>query len=270
MSEPPVTVRAAHDSGPGNLPPYRVVIHATCPNVGYPAASAPGTALGTARYFASANAKGSAHYVCDPGAEQHCVPDNYIAWHAPPNPHSIGIEICSEGGDYPKSYTRDQWLSSAVWPAVLRAAQRTRELCIRHRIPLVRVSAANLRAGAHGICGHVDVSHAYGQSSHSDPGSAFPWAEFMNAVTLSNATGDDMNLGDPLPDYYTSKQGDTLSVGNTMAWGTAHAANARDRATEARDAARATGLALAAMRGELDEMKAQLATIVAILAKKTP
>lgn len=183
MAEPPITLHAIHDDGPGNLTPTRIVIHATCPNIGYPKASAAGLARSTANYFTSKAAGGSAHYVVDPDDEQHSVADAHIAWHAPPNPHSIGIEICAEGGDYPRSYTRDQWLSPQVWPAVERAAARTAELCDRHGIPKVRLSVADLLAGRHGICGHVDVSNAWHQSAHSDPGPAFPWAEFMDAVT---------------------------------------------------------------------------------------
>lgn len=269
MSEPPITTRAAHDDGTGNAPPSRVVIHATCPNIGYPMASGPGTALGTARYFATAAAGGSAHYVCDGGEEQHCVPDDVIAWHAPPNSHSIGIEICAEGGDYPKSYSRAQWLSDAVWPGVLRAAARARELCLRYNIPVVKLTPADLLAGKHGICGHVDVSHAYAQSSHSDPGPAFPWNEFMAAVTQSQGAAE-VQLSDRLPNLFTGDPKDTLSVGETMAWGTAHGANARDRATEARDAARATGLALAAMRADVADLKAQLTAVAAALAKLSP
>ena len=46
--EPPISRRAVHNSGAGNLPIRRVVIHATCPGVGYPAASKKGAASGTA------------------------------------------------------------------------------------------------------------------------------------------------------------------------------------------------------------------------------
>jgi hypothetical protein len=187
MAEPPVTLMAAHTSGPLAMPVTRIVIHATCPSVGYPAASAPGAALGTARYFAQAGSGGSAHYVEDPTTEAHCVPDNITGWHAPPNGNSIGIEICAEGGDYALSYTRDQWLSPQVWPAVQRAAARTRELCERFGVPMTKVDAAGLLNGAHGICGHVDVSQAWHQSSHSDPGPQFPWPEFLAEV---NNTGD--------------------------------------------------------------------------------
>lgn len=189
MAEPSVGVRATFSSRSAgdNLPPSRVVIHATCPSVGYPRASAAGTALSTARYFASAAAGGSAHYIVDIAGEQHCVPDNTQAYHAPPNPRSIGIEICAEGGNYSLSYTRAQWLSPEVWPAVALAAARTREVCQRFGIPLVRVNATDLLAGQKGICGHTDVSQAFHQSTHSDPGPEFPWLEFMAAVTGGTA-----------------------------------------------------------------------------------
>jgi N-acetylmuramoyl-L-alanine amidase len=180
MAEPPITIRARYSSFArgDNANPTRVVIHATSPNVGYPRASAAGLALGTARYFASAAAGGSAHYIVDVAGEQHCVPDDTIAYHAPPNGRSIGIEICAES-----FYSRTQWLSPQVWPAVVRAASRTAELCARFRIPAVRVGPAQLRAGARGVTGHIDISNAFGQTSHTDPGPSFPWNEFMAAVT---------------------------------------------------------------------------------------
>lgn len=182
MAEPPITLRAIHDSGPLAMPINRIVIHATCPTIGYPAASAAGQAMATARYFQTAAAGGSAHYVCDVATETHCVPDNVVSWHAPPNDHSIGIEICAEGGAYGMSYTRDQWLSPQVWPAVQRAAARTAELCTRFGLPVVKLNAADLLAGKRGICAHVDVSTAWKQSTHSDLGKAFPWPEFLAAV----------------------------------------------------------------------------------------
>ncbi|MCW2765940.1 MAG: hypothetical protein JWO11_1899, partial [Nocardioides sp.] len=95
MSEPPITRRAVHDSGGGNTPVRRIVIHATCPGIGYPHASKKGAASGTAKYFQMRSSGGSAHYIYDSSRrEEHCVPDKIIAWHAPPNSHSIGIEIC--------------------------------------------------------------------------------------------------------------------------------------------------------------------------------
>jgi hypothetical protein len=118
------------------------------------------------------------------------VPEDTQAYHAPPNAHSLGIEITAEGGDYPKNYSRDEWLSPQVWPAVQRAATRARDLCDRYGLPLVKLTPADLLAGKKGICGHVDVSQAWHQTNHTDPGPNFPWDRFMAEV--QNPQEDDM------------------------------------------------------------------------------
>lgn len=161
-----------------NLPVDRIVIHSTAPpGVPYPRASAAGQARSTAEYFASSSAGGSAHRVVDVATSLVCVPDEAIAWHAPPNPRSVGIEICSQ-----PSYTREQWLSPTVWPAVARAATATLEIAARHNVPLRRIGPAELRAGERGVTGHVDVSTTWRQSDHWDPGPNFPWPEFMTLL----------------------------------------------------------------------------------------
>jgi hypothetical protein len=200
MSEPSITRQAIHVSTGSNLPVYRIVIHATCPNLGFPAASAAGTCAGTAAYFTSQSSGGSAQYIEGVEREDHCVADAAIAWHAPPNIHSIGIEITADGGNVsafnPPShaYTRTQWLSPQVWPAVVRAASRTRELCLRLSVPIVLLSAADLVAGKHGVCGHDDVSAAWHQTNHSDPGPNFPWAEFMALVMGSTVPTPEVDM----------------------------------------------------------------------------
>jgi hypothetical protein len=37
----------------------------------------------------------------------------------------------------------------------------------------------------------VDVSQAFHQSTHSDPGPGFPWPEFMSVVTAGETTSED-------------------------------------------------------------------------------
>lgn len=194
MAEPSVTIRAVYSSfmAGDNANPTRIVVHATCPTLWHPVASAAGQALSTARYFAGGTAGGSAHYIVDIAGEQHCVPDDTMAYHAPPNQRSIGIEICADGGlatpNYPYPYTREQWLSPQVLPALRRAAERVSELCARHGIPPIRIGPTALRNGSRGICGHVDVSAAWRQTDHSDPGPNFPWPEFMALVTGGRVT----------------------------------------------------------------------------------
>lgn len=194
MAEPPVTVRAFHVTAGTNLPVTRIVVHATCPpKMPGTTSSSAGQAHATAEYFTSAGAGGSAHYVVDVAGEEHCLEENRIAWHAPPNEHSVGIEICGQS-----TYTRAEWLSDAVWPAVARAASRVADLCARYNIPAVRLIAADLLAGRHGICGHNDVTQAWHQSDHTDPGPDFPWDRFITAVTGAPPSAP-FPQGDDLP-----------------------------------------------------------------------
>lgn len=56
----------------------------------------------------------------------------------------------------------------------------------KHRIdgfPLVKIGPEQLRAGAKGICGHVDVTYAWRQTDHTDPGPQFPWDTLLADVT---------------------------------------------------------------------------------------
>lgn len=176
MAEP--YIEASYHGGTGNTPPTRLVIHATCPGIGYPAASAAGQATATARYFAGPNPGGSAHHVADVTTIVRCLPDDTIAYHAPPNARSLGYEVCGEA-----SYSREQWLSDAVWPAVQRTAAQVKADAATYGIPLVKLTVADLLAGKQGVCGHVDVSQAWHQSDHTDPGPGFPWDRFMALLT---------------------------------------------------------------------------------------
>jgi hypothetical protein len=184
MPEPKVSLRAVHRSSGSNLPVTRIVIHCTCPpNVPYAAASAAGKARGTAQYFTQQNAGGSAHYVIDIEAEEHCLEDAAIAWHAPPNQHSIGIEICGQA-----FYTREQWLSPQVKPALDRAAARTADLCQRFSLPVAWLGVADLKAGRKGVTSHANVSAAFKQSDHTDPGPNFPADVFIGMVAAALGT----------------------------------------------------------------------------------
>jgi hypothetical protein len=178
VAEPAVTVQAFHASDGSNLPVTRVVIHATCPpDVPYPTASAAGKARSTADYFTGEGSGGSAHYVMDVAGEEHCIGEDRIAWHAPPNQHSIGIEICGQA-----SYTSEQWLSPDVLPAVQRAADRVADICQRYGLPVEWLSVADLEAGKKGITSHANVAAAWKQSDHTDPGDAFPADQFVAMV----------------------------------------------------------------------------------------
>lgn len=171
----------AHSSGTGNLPINRIVIHCTAGN------DAKG-AQGTARYFRDPNASGSAHYIVDSDESIQCAHDNVVCWHAPPNTHSLGIEMeCSLANRGQGHWTRADHIAM-----MHRTAKLTAQKCLQHNVPVVKLDPADLRAGRHGICGHWDVTLAFGQSSHTDPEKYFPWTPFMGWVHEEYAaiTGD--------------------------------------------------------------------------------
>lgn len=165
-----------HGGGQGSV--SRIVIHGTV------SPTVKGGARAVARYFQSPSTGGSAHYVVDPGEIVQCVKEGTVAYHAPPNTGSIGIELCD-----PQKGVSSRW-GDAGHEAMLRLAARlTREVAARWGVPLRRLSVTDLKAGKRGICGHVDVANAWHQTDHSDPGGSFPWAHFMDLV---NGEDDDM------------------------------------------------------------------------------
>lgn len=181
---------AAHDSGPGNKPIHRIVIHSTV------SPCVPGGARAIAEYFRSPSAGGSAHYVVDPSEVVQVVLDGTIAWHAPPNDHSLGIEMC----DYPSSLSLDHWkgktpdeiehgtrknplrhLEANHRKMLRRTAKLTAQLCLAYGVPVRFLTAAQLVAGEHGVTTHAEVSRAFHQSTHWDPG-LWPKRAFMRQV----------------------------------------------------------------------------------------
>jgi hypothetical protein len=159
-----------HQSGP-NGPITRIVIHGTC------SGTHQGGAMENAHYFQQDTAGGLAHYVVDPGEIVQCCAEDTACWHAPPNHGSIGIELCD-----PQTGPAARWQSPQDEAMLHLAAQLVVEIAARTGVPLVRIGPADLRAGKHGICGHVDVTDAFHQSSHTDPGPDFPWSHFMDLV----------------------------------------------------------------------------------------
>lgn len=164
-------IAAAHHSGTQDRV-TRIVIHGTV------SPCVPGGAVNVARYFQTAGAGGSAHYVVDPNETVSCLKETVIGWHAPPNTGSIGIELCD-----PQKGASARWADANHEAMLERAAALVREVAARWHVPLTKLTVAQVKAGKHGVCGHVDVSKAFGQTDHTDPGTGFPWAHFMNLVT---------------------------------------------------------------------------------------
>lgn len=174
----------AKHSGMGNKPINRVVIHsAVMP-----------CEPGRARQLADMNRRGSGggswHYAVDPDETVQCSYDSVVCWHAPPNAHSIGIEMADHPEPLPATEGSPRWkMLRRSWrwskPRHLRMLNRTArltaELCLAYDLPIRFLSPDDLRAGARGITTHANVSKAWRQSTHWDPG-YWPRYGFMTLV----------------------------------------------------------------------------------------
>lgn len=157
-----------------NKPIRRIVIHCT-------AGLEPGiraAARSTVAYSKRTSRPSSFHYCADARESVQYAYDSVVAFHAPPNQHSLGYELCCSL----KDEGRDHW-DQADHQAMLHiAAKDCAALALAYGIPIRRLTVAQLRAGERGFAGHVDVRDAFHQTSHWDPGPHFPWAHFLKLV----------------------------------------------------------------------------------------
>ena len=168
-----------------NKPIDRIVVHSTV------SPCEPGGARNISRYFRSPQAGGSAHYVVDPQEAVQSAWDSVICWHAPPNRHSIGVEMCDIPGPVPgdnvstarrKAMRRVwRWRRDNQLAMLRRTARLVAELCAAYGVPPRFLDAAALRKGQRGVTTHAQVSKAWRQSTHWDPG-WWPRYRFMRWV----------------------------------------------------------------------------------------
>lgn len=183
--EPEYIGPPAHFTEGENKPITRVVIHSTV------SPCVPGGARQIAHYFQSEKAGGSAHYVIDPEEVIQSAYDSVIAWHAPPNKGSLGNEMCDIPGPVPgdrpgsaawKAARRSwRWIKPNQRKMLRRTARLTARQCLAFGLPIQFLSPADLRAGMRGITTHANVSAAWGESTHWDPG-FWPRRHFMRLV----------------------------------------------------------------------------------------
>ena len=79
--------------------------------------------------------------------------------------------------------TKEQWEDKFSTDMLKLAAKRVAMAAVLWKIPIVKLSPAELKAGRTGICGHVDQTVAYEiYGGHTDPGPNFPWIKFLDMV----------------------------------------------------------------------------------------
>lgn len=129
------------------------------------------------------------------GEEVRMVPDDKRAWAAMSQGNRRGLHVCAMGR---AEWTRDRWLQEGK--LLERTAMRYAEWNRLYGIPLVKISAEDAANGVRGIVGHIDITAAFRESDHWDPGHEFPYDvviarafEINNGTTISEAI---MSLAD--------------------------------------------------------------------------
>ena len=103
--------------------------------------------------MSSTNGSGSANYEVVANSVVGSVFETQVAYHAPPNQGSLGVEH-----DGYSRFTAADWNLPGSQATLHRSALLFADMATRHDIPVVKLSAQDLIDGKHGICGHGDVS----------------------------------------------------------------------------------------------------------------
>lgn len=163
----------------------------------------------------------STHYFVDSDSVVQCVRTTDRAHTAgyTGNMRGIQYELCAKA-----SYGTAWWTGGSYALAMLqRAAVQCARDARKYGIPVKRITPADLRAGGSGFVGHVDVTNAWGEVDHTDPGPSFPWSLFlgmvnkaMNPPPAEDEKEEDMTiLPFQIPGGYAFEEGDVFVEGKT-------------------------------------------------------
>lgn len=103
--------------------------------------------------------------------------DDWLTWSAGPtsNLRHLHRSFVMRGTESAEEWKR--------YDAMLRTgAKRDAAWAKRYGIPIVKLSAADLRAGKRGFFGHLETAQAWGETDHVDPGPGFPWDYYLGLV----------------------------------------------------------------------------------------
>ena len=126
----------------------------------------------------------SAHACVDNNSVVLCLPPSATAW-AAPGANADGYQI-EQAGRAAQGITG--WADAYSQSMLRLSAAHARSIAQAAGIPLVHLTDAQLAAGAAGFVGHDQVSRVYKKSDHTDPGSTFPWTQYMTLVNGGTPT----------------------------------------------------------------------------------
>lgn len=157
------------------------------------------TADQLAKYQLSRSAGGSYHVIIDrTGRMVRSNDDAFIPWSAGYTGNRVALHVCLNGY---AEWSAQQWLDR---PRQLeRLADWLRYNSQAYGIPLLRIGPSELRGSGRGVVGHADISAAWKESDHWDPGPSFP---YEHVLKLAGGAAPER------PRTYVVQPGDTLSA----------------------------------------------------------
>lgn len=156
-------MHAAGDGGPRSQT-QMIVIHSTGNTA---------SAEGEASYATRRPDRTSAHVYIDGDSAVRALPVGNVAYGCYPIGNSRSVQLELTGNPTPSDATMRQ------------AAPIVAELCRMYGIPIRKIGPEQLRAGERGVCGHADVTLAWHQGDHMDPGPGFNWSRFIEYVAVA-------------------------------------------------------------------------------------
>lgn len=179
--------------------PIWIVCHTTEGSEGKTSAEA------GAAYDAVRNDGTSTHYFHDEDTTIQCVRTENRANAAKGTGNHRGIhhELCGRAAQ-----NVAQWDDAASQGTIEHFAKQAARDSTKWKIPVRKLTIAQVRAYESGFCEHNDISKAFGESDHSDPGRNYPWDETLRLVRdyqEDDMTADEMF--DVLDKYFASSKG---------------------------------------------------------------
>lgn len=163
-----------------------------------------GTAESTANYFATGVTRpSSAEYCIDSNSIVQCVRDGDEAYHAPPaSRHTLGLEHAGMARQTPA-----QWRDPYSWAMLRRSAEFLAFKAGQYGFYIpdhFQTPAELLKVGyCNSVTTHNNVSVAWKESQHWDPGSGYPEHDYLAMARTGTHT-----VPPPPPDR-TLRQGDS-------------------------------------------------------------
>lgn len=151
--------------------------------------------------------KTSAHYVVGDDGIYRCVEDDNVAYAVgPKDPVAISIEVVGKG-----DWSEDKWMERSK--TIDNTARLVADLAVKYKIPIVPLRIDDLSytkdgdkidKGNRGITTHLQVSKAFSDDGHGDPGPNFPYTYMIQkaqgylAQKLGQKTEEDVEIDEKL------------------------------------------------------------------------